>query len=131
MKKCGWDPSSERFSKQFPDTYDLYGEWALHLGSEAKQQDADVSKLSVAVAPVNDGEFYHFGKTVDVIESMYGLQMLVNDQTALGASLRWLNPNSSPKIRRLVFPFAGRKMSSYGSKTVRFPRRGSSVADTC
>jgi galactokinase/mevalonate kinase-like predicted kinase len=84
MKKCGWDPSSERFSKQFPDTYDLYGEWALHLGSEAKQQDADVSKLSVAVAPVNDGEFYHFGKTVDVIESMYGLQMLVNDQTALG-----------------------------------------------
>ena len=85
MKKCGWDKKRAQFGNQIPDTYDLYGEWALHLGSDAQQPDAEVSKLSVAVAPVNDGEFYHFGKTVDVIESMYGLQTLVNDQTALGA----------------------------------------------
>ncbi len=85
MKKCGWYESHSQFGKQIPDNYDLYGEWALHLGSDAEQPDDEVSKLSVAVAPVNDGEFYHFGKTVDVIESMYGLQTLVNDQTALGA----------------------------------------------
>ena len=85
MKKCGWDEASSQFGKPIPDTYDLYGEWALHLGSAAEQPDDEVSKLSVAVAPVKDGEFYHFGKTVDVIESMYGLQTLVNDQTALGA----------------------------------------------
>ena len=85
MKKCGWDESRSQFGKQIPDTYDLYGEWALHLGSEAEKPDDEVSQLSVAVAPVNDGEFYHFGKTIDVIESMYGLQTLVNDQTALGA----------------------------------------------
>ena len=85
MKKCGWDESSSQFGKQIPDTYDLYGEWALHLGSDAEKQNEEISQLSVAVAPINDGKFYHFGKTIDVIESMYGLQTLVNDQTALGA----------------------------------------------
>lgn len=85
MKKCGWDESRAQFNREIPDNYDLYGEWALHLGTNAEQADDEVSQLSVAVAPINDGEFYHFGKTHDVIESMYELQTLVNDQTALGA----------------------------------------------
>jgi galactokinase/mevalonate kinase-like predicted kinase len=85
MKKCGWDESRSQFRNQTPESYDLYGEWALHLGSDAEQPDDEVSKLSVAVAPISDGEFYHFGKTCDVIESMYKLQTLVHDQTVLGA----------------------------------------------
>ena len=85
MKKCGWDESRSEFRNEIPDNYDLYGEWALHLGSDTDQPDADLSELTVAVAPVTDGEFYHFGKSVDVIDSMYQLQTLVNDQAALGA----------------------------------------------
>ena len=85
MKKCGWDQSRSSFQNENPDSYDLYGQWALHLGADAEQPDDDVSQLSVAVAPVNGGQFYHFGKTGDVIESMYDLQTIVNDQTALGA----------------------------------------------
>ena len=85
MKNCGWDASRSEFRNQIPDPYDLYGQWALQLGSNAEQPNDEVSKLSVAVAPIIDGEFYHFGKTCDVIESMYQLQTLVNDQTALGA----------------------------------------------
>ena len=68
-----------------PDTYDLYGDWALHLGKSPQQWDNDVSTLSVAVAPVKHGEFYHFGRTRDVIDSMYDLQNVVTDQTELGA----------------------------------------------
>ena len=85
MENCGWDASRSEFRNQIPESYDLYGEWALQLGSHAEKPNDEVSKLSVAVAPINDGEFYHFGKTCDVIESMYQLQTLVNDQTTLGA----------------------------------------------
>ena len=85
MKKSGWDESTEQFKAGIPSSYDLYGEWALHLGAEALQPDDEVSQLSVAVAPVAEGEFYHFGKTGDVIDSMYDLQTLVSDQTTLGA----------------------------------------------
>ena len=85
MKKCGWDESRSQFQNEIPENYDLYGEWALHLGSDTDQPDDDLSQLTVAVAPVNDGEFYHFGKSCDVIDSMYQLQTLVNDQAALGA----------------------------------------------
>jgi len=85
MKKCGWDSSRSSFRNENPDSYDLYSQWALHLGANAEQPDDEVSQLTVAVAPVNGGQFYHFGKTGDVIESMYELQTIVNDQTALGA----------------------------------------------
>lgn len=85
MKKCGWDESKARFKNGIPSSYDLYGEWALHLGQDAQKPDDEVSQLTVAVAPVADGEFYHFGKTGDVIDSMYDLQTLVSDQTAIGA----------------------------------------------
>ena len=41
--------------------------------------------MSVAVAPINDGEFYHFGTTNDLVESMYALQNISPDQSQLGA----------------------------------------------
>ncbi len=85
MKNCGWDESQSRFRNGVPDSYDLYGDWALHLGNKPQQFDEDVSSLTVAIAPVVDGEFYHFGKSCDVIDSMYELQTVVNDQTELGA----------------------------------------------
>lgn len=85
MKKCGWGESDSRFQDGIPSSYDLYGEWALHLGDNALEPDDEVSKLTVAVAPVPEGQFYHFGKTGDVIDSMYDLQTLVSDHTELGA----------------------------------------------
>jgi galactokinase/mevalonate kinase-like predicted kinase len=85
MKKCGWDESSASFTGGLPETYDLYGEWALHLGSNPEKADADVSALSVAVVTVENGEFYHFGRSGDIVDSSYRLQNKVMDQTRLGA----------------------------------------------
>lgn len=85
MKKCGWDPATETFTDQAPSTYDLYGEWALSLGSQPEKADPDITGLSVAVVPVQNGEFYHFGRGDDIIESSYRLQNKVMDQTRLGA----------------------------------------------
>lgn len=85
LNKCGWNDESGAFqSGSTSGNYDLYGQWALHLGESPKQVDKDVSKLSVAIAPVSGGEFYHFGTTKDVIDSMYALQNIEKDQTRLG-----------------------------------------------
>ena len=86
MTKCGWQQGSDTFAAgDLPNNYDLYGEWAQHLGSQPVSSDDEVTKLSVAVAPIKGGEFYHFGTTSDVIESMYALQNVETDQSRLGA----------------------------------------------
>ena len=86
MAKCGWQDGDDRFSvNDLPNNYDLYGEWSQHFGSQPLAADSDVSELTVAVAPIRSGEFYHFGTTSDVIESVYSLQNLVTDQYQLGA----------------------------------------------
>jgi galactokinase/mevalonate kinase-like predicted kinase len=85
MAKCGWNEEQQTFRSDVPDFYDLYGEWALHLGSDPERQDDDIAELSVAVVPVQEGEFYHFGRSNDIIESSYRLQNKVMDQTRLGA----------------------------------------------
>ncbi len=85
MKQCGWNENRQAFEQGLPATYDLYGEWALHLGSQPEKCDDEISQLTVAVVPVKNGEFYHFGRSNDIIESSYRLQNKVMDQTRLGA----------------------------------------------
>jgi galactokinase/mevalonate kinase-like predicted kinase len=85
MGKCGWKTGTESFADGTPATYDLYGKWALALGSQPEEPDPEIGALSVAVVPVSDGEFYHFGRGDDIIESSYRLQNKVMDQTRLGA----------------------------------------------
>ncbi|EMI55257.1 fucose kinase [Rhodopirellula sallentina SM41] len=86
MRKCGWDSSRQSFADGgLPENYDLYGEWAQHLGENPLAYDEEVSSLSVAIAPVEDGQFFHFGTTSDVVESSYSLQNIVTNQSRLGA----------------------------------------------
>lgn len=56
----------------------------MHLGENPVEADDAVSGLSVAVTPLAKGEFYHFGTSGDVVDSMYELQNVVVDQTKLG-----------------------------------------------
>ncbi|TWT82448.1 D-glycero-alpha-D-manno-heptose 7-phosphate kinase [Planctomycetes bacterium CA13] len=91
MAQCGWNAKTSSFNdlesnaSEHPQNCDLYGRWALSLGENPQVEDASISELSVAIAPISQGEFYHFGKTNDVIDSMYELQTLVRDQTELGS----------------------------------------------
>jgi galactokinase/mevalonate kinase-like predicted kinase len=85
LRKCGWDSRSGSFPTAGPREYDLYGSWALHLGRAPVQPDPEVSALSVAVVPLPEGEFYHFGTNREMIHSAYQLQTHVVDQTRLGA----------------------------------------------
>ena len=60
--------------------YDLYGEFGCALGTDPTKPDGEISDLSVAIVPLNGGEFYHFGTSKEMISSTLRLQNLVNDQ---------------------------------------------------
>jgi galactokinase/mevalonate kinase-like predicted kinase len=92
MAKCGWEAKTGGFHRSFPDNYDLYGSWALHLGSKPLAYDKDLSGLTTAVVPVNDAGFYHFGTCCDMVDSVYQIQNIVSDQTKLGSVATMAQP---------------------------------------
>ncbi len=85
MKKSGWDADQQTFPNGRPDTYDLYGSWALNLGSDPQEDDPEIGNLTTAVVPLPKARFFHFGTCDDMMQSLYELQNLEADQTKLGA----------------------------------------------
>ncbi len=84
MQKCGWDEDAQHFSNGIPDEYELYAGFGLGLGRTPTESDPEINGLTAAVVPLPDGEFYHFGTSRDLIESVTRLQRRVLDQNKLG-----------------------------------------------
>jgi len=60
--------------------FELYSDFGLGLGKTPVKAHPELNSLSVAVVPLDDGEFYHFGRSSDLIESSLRLQNLVLNQ---------------------------------------------------
>lgn len=60
--------------------YDMYSEFGLALGNRPKIEDDELSSLSVAILPLEGGEFYHFGTSRELISSTLAIQNIVRDQ---------------------------------------------------
>lgn len=60
--------------------YDLYSSFGCALGNNPSTQDSEVNNLSVAIVPLQDGHFYHFGTTRQLLNSTLELQNIVADQ---------------------------------------------------
>ena len=84
MRHCGWDEERQVFGRGVPDTYELYAEFGLALGRAPVGKDSEVSALTSAVVPLPEAEFYHFGTSRQMIESISALQNLELDETKLG-----------------------------------------------
>ncbi len=80
MKKSGWNKQTQNFVNGTPDFMDLYGDFGLKMGSHPTEQDKDINGLDVAVLVLNEGEFYHFGKSRELIDSCVMLQNRILDQ---------------------------------------------------
>ncbi len=63
--------------------YDLYSDFGQALGENPTTTDAEISQLKVAVLPLQDGEFYHYGTSREMISSTMAIQNLVYDQRAI------------------------------------------------
>ncbi|MEX0321741.1 MAG: bifunctional fucokinase/fucose-1-phosphate guanylyltransferase [Puniceicoccaceae bacterium] len=60
--------------------FDLYGTFGPAMGVDPHQRDSEINALTVAVVPLDNGEFYHFGSGNDLIDSSLHLQNRIIDQ---------------------------------------------------
>lgn len=60
--------------------YDLYSEFGCALGANPTLNDKEVYDLTVAIVPMNGGEFYHYGTSAELLSSTLALQSKVMDQ---------------------------------------------------
>ncbi|MDR0430837.1 MAG: bifunctional fucokinase/L-fucose-1-P-guanylyltransferase [Tannerellaceae bacterium] len=63
--------------------YDLYSEFGWALGENPRITDVELNNLTVAVLPLQGGEFYHYGTGRELISSTLSVQNLVRDQRAI------------------------------------------------
>ena len=72
MKRCGWQ--GDGFAGDRATNYELYAQFGPALGKTPVETDPEINALSVAIVPMAGAEFYHFGTTRQMIESLSGLQ---------------------------------------------------------
>jgi len=104
LQRCGWDERAAEFSGGRAANYEFYSRFALALGSKPVENDPLVSPLSCAVVALNDAEFYHFGTSAQMIESVTELQNLVLDETKLGTSAGRRHPDQYLQNTRFASP---------------------------
>ena len=73
--------------------YDMYGDFGLGLGENPQNIDEEINSLTVKVVPLPGGEFYHFGTSLELINSSNALQNKVFDQRLI--MHRKIKPNST------------------------------------
>lgn len=93
LERCGWDARAQQFNGGRAANYEFYSRFALALGTKPVENDPLIKPLTCAVVPLNNAEFYHFGTSVQMIESVSELQNLVLDETKLGTSAGRRHPD--------------------------------------
>ena len=81
MKKSGWNGSF--FTQKTPSYYDIFSTFGSSLGLHPIVSDVEISKLSVAVVPMDKGVFYHYGTSYELISSTEKNQDRVQDQRSI------------------------------------------------
>jgi hypothetical protein len=84
MERCGW--RTGRFEGGAPQGYELYGQFGLALGKNAHVRDEAINALMCAVVPLPEAQFYHFGTSEQMIDSVAALQNLVLDESKVGGT---------------------------------------------
>jgi len=72
MGRCGW--TGEGFSGGCAANYELYAGLGPSLGSRPAESDPEIQALTVGIVPLPGAEFFHFGTTRQMIESLSALQ---------------------------------------------------------
>jgi galactokinase/mevalonate kinase-like predicted kinase len=104
MSKCGWNPKRQDFAGATAGNYELYAQFGLSLGSQPTAPDSDISALTSAVIPLPDAEFYHFGTSRQMVESVVALQNLELDETKLGLVGAKRHPDQFVQNARFEYP---------------------------
>jgi len=84
MEHCGWVAQKSQFLGGDPAPYELYSHFGLALGQSPAVRDDAINALTCAVVPLPEAQFYHFGASAQMIDSVSVLQNLVLDATKIG-----------------------------------------------
>ena len=106
MRRCGW--GGEKFTGSCAANYELYAGLGPALGSTPSEIDVEINALTVGVVPMADAEFYHFGTTRQMIESLSELQNRPTGRT--DQEDFWRKPH--PDMYVINSSFAFKKRSS-------------------
>ena len=60
--------------------YDLYGQFGRALGEHPSEPDSRIKDLTVAIVPLTDGMFLHYGTSHELLSSTMTLMNLIKDQ---------------------------------------------------
>ncbi len=104
LLRCGWQHDTQDFAKGRPDSYELYGQFGLALGQSPTLPDALIGRLSCAVVPLPEPEFYHFGTSRQLIQSVSALQNLELDERKLGLAGARRHPDQYLQNSTFRFP---------------------------
>ena len=85
--------------------YDLYSDFGRALGTNPVVDDDEVAQLSVAILPLPEGEFYHFGTSRELISSTLRLQNRVSDQREIMHHDRKPHPSIFVQNAHVEIPF--------------------------
>lgn len=73
--------------------YDLYGQFGCCLGTNPTLDDEDIRQLKVAILPLPEGEFYHYGTSHELISSTLRVQNIISDQREIMHKSRKPHPS--------------------------------------
>lgn len=63
--------------------YDLYSDFGRSLGTDPQIEGSELKDLTVAIIPLPEGAFYHYGTSSEMISSTLAVQNIVVDQREL------------------------------------------------
>ena len=109
MARSGW--TGDSFQEGGASTYELYSGLGPSLGTHPGVPDPEISGLRTAVVSLPGAEFYHFGTTRQMIESLSALQNRTpgrTDQNDL-----WRKPHSDMYVLNSDFAFSRRSPENH------------------
>ncbi|WP_317193448.1 bifunctional fucokinase/fucose-1-phosphate guanylyltransferase [Aureibaculum flavum] len=85
VKQSGYskDDQGNLITEKPLNFYDLYGDFGLKMGIKEGGDAPEVNELTVAILPLPNGEFYHFGTSKELISSTLAIQNRVLDQRSI------------------------------------------------
>ena len=98
--------------------YDMYSEFGLALGEHPRIVDEELNQLSVAILPLPEGEFYHYGTSREMLSSTLAVQTW--SSTSGPSCTGGETPSGNVRTERCAeLPADGRELTDLGGKQLR------------
>lgn len=100
MKKSGYEKEGDEIH-----FYDLYSQFGPAMGNHPHIVDPEINALKVAILPLHDAQFYHYGTAKELISSTLSLQNQTHNQKFILHKKIKPHPAIFVQNSRIDYPF--------------------------